>query len=351
MAVFVHVVVATEVWHDPCNTPKHNRIYQGAAMNFLTKIAILASCMTLSACVLAENPEKQQGMTKAQAKKIQNPGEDLCDLYNWYGDGVCDTFCENSDPDCGVCGVTVCPSGYYEVEACSSPGMCLEVSGCEGTLICEPEVYCLGLEADAVAPQEACGPDYQLVDYCEEDGSTCYTIGGYCGGQVQYCELMVNCLAEPVCPIGSYQVEDCLEDIGCFEQTMCGTTILCAEDIYCDAIPVCPDGTVEVPQCPQDTSCFEQRVCGTTILCSGEVWCDALPACPAGYELVDSCPTDANCYEETVCGITVACLERQATCLAIPVCPADKKMVEACDPSLNTPCEEITLCGTTITCQ
>ncbi|MEZ4460517.1 MAG: hypothetical protein R3E66_12490 [bacterium] len=330
-------------------------------MNFLTKIAILASCMTLSACVLAENPEKQQGMTKAQAKKIQNPSEDLCDLYNWYGDGVCDTFCESPDPDCGVCEIAaLCPSGYYEVEECSSPGLCLEMNSCAGTLICEPEIYCLGLDAaegDAIAPQETCGPDYQLVDFCEEDGSTCYTIGGFCGGSVQYCELMVNCLAYPSCPAGTTQVDACPPDMSCFEQTMCGSTILCAEDINCDAIPVCPDGTVEVQQCPQDTSCFEQRVCGTTILCAGDMYCDALfdeqfqSACPDGYSLVDSCPTDVDCYEETICGSTIACLRDQPVCLAIPVCPADKKMVEACDPAINTPCEEVTVCGTTITCQ
>lgn len=30
------------------------------------------------------------------------PGCDFCDLLGWYDDGVCDDFCDQSDPDCSV---------------------------------------------------------------------------------------------------------------------------------------------------------------------------------------------------------------------------------------------------------
>ena len=46
--------------------------------SLMTQIALLAGCLSLSACILSENPEKEPTtLTKAQAKKIQHPKGDL----------------------------------------------------------------------------------------------------------------------------------------------------------------------------------------------------------------------------------------------------------------------------------
>ncbi len=41
-------------------------------------------------------------MTKEQAQEFETAdwGYDWCELFGWYGDGVCDTFCQLPDPDC-----------------------------------------------------------------------------------------------------------------------------------------------------------------------------------------------------------------------------------------------------------
>jgi hypothetical protein len=109
----------------------------------LTKIALLTGCLTLSACVFSDSPEKAGALTKEDAKKITNPGEDLCDVYNWYGDGQCDTFCENADPDCGGCTeLASCNDGYYQVDQCSPNAECIEQPTCGQNILCEPIAVC-----------------------------------------------------------------------------------------------------------------------------------------------------------------------------------------------------------------
>ena len=44
--------------------------------------------------------------TKEEARLLggrADDGTDYCALYDWYGDGVCDTFCVDPDPDCNPC--------------------------------------------------------------------------------------------------------------------------------------------------------------------------------------------------------------------------------------------------------
>lgn len=262
--------------------------------------------------------DKPGALTKAQAKQIQNPGEDLCDLYNWYGDGQCDSFCEGPDPDCGATCLAypTCPDGFSEVEVCSAGADCQEASICGTTILCEAS-DCASVDGDAIAPpmqRERCMDGYELVEFCDTNRSDCYTIGDRCGGTLEYCqELTAHCEAYPVCPEGTFEVSWCEDsDDGCFEQSLCGYTIFCAQDV---------------------------------------VVCDAIPVCPEGYREVDECPANSNCYKETVCGTTIGCLEATATCLAYPVCPEGTQEVEACDPNVNSPCYTATMCGTTIQCQ
>lgn len=324
--------------------------------SLMTQIALLAGCLSLSACILSENPEKEPTtLTKAQAKKIQHPKGDLCEMYDWYGDGQCDDFCESPDPDCATCeAYPACPAGYAEVSACTADLGCMTQTLCGTTIFCERDGVCLvpGVE-DAPAQIEICMDGYEEVDRCDPSGSDCYEMSGYCGGRPRFCQAMATCLAIPVCPEDTYEVDVCPFDAECFEQTLCGTTITCASDyITCDAVPVCPGGTVMVDSCPQDVACYEETICGTTIYCADEgIYCDAIPTCGDGYFEVDKCPSDANCYEETLCGTTISCMEGAVNCLAYPTCPQGTQEVMACDPNVNKPCVTSTMCGVTIVCQ
>ena len=310
----------------------------------LTKIAILTGCLTLSACVFSDSAEKSGVLTKEDAKNITNPGEDLCDVYNWYGDGQCDTFCENADPDCGQCnGYPVCPDGFSEVEDCVGD-VCLATSLCGITIQCEEIGVCL-----AGPPQEICPEGYEMVDSCATDD--CYEISSYCGGRPMFCQALDTCAAYPSCPPDTYEVEACYDgDQDCFDQTLCGSTIHCTPQVFnCDAYPVCPEGMVEVEVCQDDRPCPTATLCGYTISCQTGEQCDQAPECPQGYYLVEKCASETSCYEEVICNTTIACMEGSIDCFAPPMCPVGTTEVPACDP--NRPCQEHIECGMRLYCE
>ena len=68
-----------------------------------TRIA-LASIFFATACANQEAAEPQ--LTKDEVRDLVGKGDhsgpDYCAIYDWYGDGVCDDFCKNPDPDCGA---------------------------------------------------------------------------------------------------------------------------------------------------------------------------------------------------------------------------------------------------------
>ena len=281
----------------------------------MTKIAILTGCLTLSACVFSDSPGKPGALTKEAAKKITNPGEDLCDVYNWYGDGECDMFCENADPDCAVqCdGIPVCDSSSYQVEVCDSGSRCQEVSLCGATILCQQEeIYCMA--SGLSQPYQECEEGYEIVEACLPNpaGGDCYEIEGFCGGPTLFCQQ---------------------------------------SDSQCELYPVCPADMVEVEGCDNaiDIQCFEETRCGTTISCRSVEVCDFELSCGQGYVEIDSCPTDVNCYEESACGQTISCIEAAVNCLAYPVCPPDTKEVQMC--AADALCPTVTMCGVTIICQ
>ena len=320
----------------------------------LTKIALMTACLTMSACVFSDSPEKSGALTKDDARKITNPGEDLCDVHNWYGDGECDMFCETADPDCDIqCdAVPVCGDGFYEVEACQSESECIETSLCGSTILCQAEeTYCL---AEASRPYTDCIAGYEVVDECVPGEGECYVNTGFCGAEDIICQATSTCQEYvPACPDGMIESSSCSnQPDDCFEQSICGHAIYCTPDIDCDAYPTCPQGMVEVEEGCNDATdiqCFEETLCGTTISCRAIDVCDFELSCGEGYFEVESCPTDANCYEDTVCGQTISCLEGYLNCLAYPACPPDTREVPVCDP--NSMCTSATMCGVTIICQ
>ncbi|MBW1807347.1 MAG: proprotein convertase P-domain-containing protein [Deltaproteobacteria bacterium] len=60
----------------------------------------IAGLSVFSGCGSIE--QSQNEMSKDQARKLVKADwwDDLCEYYNWYGDGICDSFCPLPDPDC-----------------------------------------------------------------------------------------------------------------------------------------------------------------------------------------------------------------------------------------------------------
>ena len=87
----------------------------------LRKLLVLAVIAT--GCADPDDGDKP--LSKEEAAKLHGKSDsfgDLCDLYGWYGDGTCDTFCVNPDPDCGGgSGSGTCkPTGTETLDKCSN---------------------------------------------------------------------------------------------------------------------------------------------------------------------------------------------------------------------------------------
>ncbi|TNF22412.1 MAG: hypothetical protein EP329_28620 [Deltaproteobacteria bacterium] len=67
-------------------------------------IVLLSTSLLLIAACGSDAPG-DGAPTKAEAAVSagkSDSGRDLCEVYGWYGDGECDTFCVSPDPDCGA---------------------------------------------------------------------------------------------------------------------------------------------------------------------------------------------------------------------------------------------------------
>ena len=264
---------------------------------------------------------------------------DYCEVYDWYGDGVCDDFCKNIDPDCGdscdetldgLCDTTcpsdpdcepqcvpdlenICDPGEQVVGGCEDPvyTSCREVEDvCLGTVLCARTDQCVAGGAPI-----GCPDSYAEVERCSEgangdDGSACIVIEE-CGESI-YCEP-VNCLATPACEAGMVEVESCPVATSCQQLTSCGVTITCTQRDVCEAEPACDAGDMPISgftECP-DATCYQNHLCGATVTCIDSAMpahtCDNRPTCPAGTRPVDECQSNACIITPEVCGQRLVC--------------------------------------------
>lgn len=266
----------------------------------LIQLFVAAAMLAAVGCGSAERDERCAADANCKAQS----STDYCELYGWYNDGVCDTFCGRVDPDCEPIDCAVW-TGCLDYE--------VEVESCEG---------------------EAC----RETTHCD-------------GSHAKWCDRSA-CLETPVCEAGFVQREgDCVEGEACYQEAACGRYVACVEvPVVCDE-PVCDDGSQPTSACAHDGECVEIEVCDTLYYCPPTEQCAAVPVCGDGYvEDGTSCQPDTNCYEETVCGATIACRPALGTCQAYPVCEEGHNEVPFCDVSDAT-CVQEEVCGYTIYCQ
>jgi hypothetical protein len=177
-------------------------------------VTVLTLVLAASACTTSEEDEITKEEARSQGGKSDS-GTDYCALFGWYGDGICDDFCVEPDPDCGpatrVCGGFAgftCAAGefcHYDADAgCGfadalgecrpTPEACIAlydpVCGCNGeTYGNECEANRAGVSARASG---VCGSDREPVsgmciknsnDSCSSDADC---VSGGCGGELCY---------------------------------------------------------------------------------------------------------------------------------------------------------------------
>lgn len=221
-------------------------------------------------------------------------GCDICDELGWYGDGICDDFCDRADPDCGpiFCGPDgSCPDGMTCVED--------EASAC-------PEgAYC-------ILPPSAgeCRPECDTDEDCA-DGEVCEGASGACPPGA-YCILAPThgaCVPDEGgdggCPDGAYCVLPPPPDPG---PTFCDPDGSCPEGMLCDEYEAsdCPEGAYCVmppgpgecrPMCLSQADCEEGQVCETVAGgCPEGAYCILAPGiCVEDEGDEGGCPEGAYC--------------------------------------------------------
>ncbi len=63
--------------------------------------SLLATTTVLGACASQSPTAPDKDQYRDGNGKADN-GDDVCQLYGWYGDGECDAFCPQRDPDCAT---------------------------------------------------------------------------------------------------------------------------------------------------------------------------------------------------------------------------------------------------------
>lgn len=69
----------------------------------LVSLSLGLAALGIAACTAPADDKPTMSKDEARELAKGDHGVDYCELFDWYGDGVCDDFCARPDPDCGTC--------------------------------------------------------------------------------------------------------------------------------------------------------------------------------------------------------------------------------------------------------
>lgn len=171
--------------------------------NQSTKLLFAGVALALFAGCSAEGGSATSGddgpLSKEEARARggkSDQGIDFCEIFDWYGDGVCDDFCPYEDPDC-----------VFPADGGPAPDAGAEDGGapqCESDLDCPqpsclpggpcPYFECIGGECVRTDEATRCGgltgatcPEGEYCQYAEEDQCGAADQLGFCEPQPEVC--------------------------------------------------------------------------------------------------------------------------------------------------------------------
>ena len=256
-------------------------------MKRLTLMLMTTFFVALAACggekETSPEPDAPEEMSKEEARALGGKSDhfDFCEWFGWYGDGVCDSWCPEPDPDCGI-------------------DVCTSDSDCPGGY-CEHFASCLATNCPPPPPPQC------VASQCEGDGSTNHPL----------CDIV------PACEEGQVAVVN----NGCFE---------CVDARTCDPVtpPSCDDGSAVHPLCDIAIGCDSGLVSAVQngcFTCVDPVTCEEPDAtgqfCGGIAGLL--CPTGFTCVQSPgMCNVADAggsCQPAADACAQVfdPVCGCD----------------------------
>jgi hypothetical protein len=255
--------------------------------------------------------DPMDGISKSDARAQAAKGDlpiDFCEAFGWYGDGVCDDFCANPDPDCD--GDQYCYSDDQcgAGERCNADEVCL--SPCAPGEVC-PAV-CAGFCVEDTQPDECWGAWVDQFGACRTPADGVYPdeccFGDVCGGFAN-----LPCEANEWCSFGDVPDGAAADFTGVCKPR----PELCIQVVA----PVCGrDGVTYSSECEahvagvdvdHEGACDPEpqgKVCGgfANLPCQADEWCSFgdVPA-GAGADFTGTCqPRPEICTQqfEPVCG-------------------------------------------------
>ncbi len=252
------------------------------------------AAVLLAACSSSDNEDtnstgSQMSKDEARAAAKADSATDYCEIFEWYGDGICDDFCLMPDPDCSAgCeyngktyglgeqfpatdGCNTCTCGEAGV-GCTK----MACAPCDPTLICGQAITCV----DGKQYPTTCGPAN-----CDQPIGDCPT--EECDPTL-FCGQAITCVDGKLYPT-TCGPANCDQPMGDCPTEECDPTLVCGE------AETCIDGKLYPTTCGP-ANCDEPVGDCPTEECDPALFCASVMTCVDG-KLYPSACGPANCDE------------------------------------------------------
>jgi len=246
-------------------------------------ICLLMGVGVLVGCT-AGAPEEET-LSREEARRLYYGSADhygdLCEIFGFYGDGICDDFCSAPDPDCTATEPACvedadCPNGY-----CAHFATCLAI-GCPPP----PPSQCVtpdcgdGTDALCRMLPPTCGPGetVAVIGYCYScvDARTCEppTPPSCDDGTMALCAIVPPTCADDEILAVINHCYSCVDPVTCEPPAPNFCEVArCAAGYECDPVrEECVAEPQPEPGCVSDSDCPADEYCGPGIC---YFWCPA----------------------------------------------------------------------------